>query len=229
MSDRRSGRIVGYLAGGTVVAGAVAVAAYMAYRPKLLTWGATEDELARSWPGDDVVPDPKWSFTHAVTIHAPAAAIWPWIVQWGYGRGGFYSYDWIDRMMGVEGLKSADRILPEFQHLAVGDTISLAPGLDLPVVLLEPERALVIEAEGQPNDPGAPPDPTAPGYMHMGWAWLLVEQPDGTTRLISRARLDYPPSAANDLMHAFVQVGSFVMDRGMLEGIKRRVEASRPA
>jgi hypothetical protein len=114
--------------GGLVAAGAVGLAAYVvAVRPWHLRWGATDDEVQRPMPGDELVPDPKVNATHAITIDAPAVAVWPWLVQWGYQRGGFYSYDWIDRTLGSEGVASVDRILPEHQHLEVGDPVLVAP------------------------------------------------------------------------------------------------------
>src|SRR5512146_440105 len=130
------------LARALVVAIAGAATYSLVVRPWMGRWGATDDETYRSLPGDDLVPDPKLNWTHAVTVDAPAGGVWPWLVQIGQNRGGFYSYDWIENLMGLN-IHSADRILPEFQTLSQGDRLSLAPDMPgLPVAVLEPGRAL---------------------------------------------------------------------------------------
>src|SRR5512142_395007 len=110
-------------------------------------WGTNAEERDRVMPGDGVIDDPTDTTTHAVTIDAPPEDIWPWLVQMGYQRGGLYSYDFLDRLFGFIDRPSADRILPEFQSLAVGDKIALGPNEELTVALLEPLRALVLRYE----------------------------------------------------------------------------------
>jgi hypothetical protein len=88
----------------------------LAFRRHLLRWGATDDEVAAALPGDELVPDPSFSATRAITIAAPPADVWPWIVQMGYGRAGFYAYDWLDNL--GHG-RSADEIVPDLQRLEV--------------------------------------------------------------------------------------------------------------
>ena len=95
-------------------------------RPRILRWGATDEEAAERLPGDEVVAQPRYQTTHAVTIHARRSEVWPWLVQLGQGRGGLYSYDWLENLFGL-GFRSADRIIPDLQRLAVGDQVWQAP------------------------------------------------------------------------------------------------------
>ena len=119
------------------LAAAAAGAAYvLAVRPRLLRWGATTQEAAGPLPGDEIVPAPRMQSTRAVTIKAPVSGVWPWLVQLGAGRGGMYSYDWLENAAGL-GIHSADRILPELQHLKVGDIVPLSPDGGLEVRSLE--------------------------------------------------------------------------------------------
>lgn len=215
------------VAGGVGVAGAAAVAGYaLMVRPWHLRWGASEAEAQRPLPGDELVPEPRLSATHAITILASAAEVWPWLVQIGQGRAGFYSYDWIENLMGLN-IQSTDRIVPELQHLAIGDVVPLAPGgFGVPVAAIEPGRALVLHGDtrsGGANVPVMKPS----DYMNTSWAFCLEEIDAGTTRLIERFRADYNPSLQNTLFYrALLEPGSFVMERGMLLGIKRRAEAA---
>ena len=182
-------------------------------RPRLHDWGATTAERDAPLPGDDVVPNPRYATTRAVTINAPAARVWPWLVQIGYQRGGLYSYDWLDRLGGFLDRPSADRILPEFQHLAAGDVIPLGNGPDWPVHSVIPERALVLA-------------PEAPS-MRVSWTFALHQSGDGTTRLISRVRGAWEPKLATELAsRALLEPAAFLMERKMLLGIKERVERS---
>ena len=108
-------------------------------------WGTTEEEIQRDYPGDDLVPESKGVYLHAITINASAAEIWSWLVQIGQDRGGFYSYELIENMIGCK-IRTADKIIPEYQHLEVGDSIPMHPSMGSPyvVVAIEPERALVL-------------------------------------------------------------------------------------
>ena len=217
------GAVVGLFT--AVAAASAAAAAVYAYvvRPWHLRWGASDDEVTRPLPGDDRVPGPKSAFTHGVTINATPQAIWPWLAQWGYGRGGFYSYDWIDHAVGATGVASADRILPEFQNLAVGDKLPVAPeegGFTngFTVVALEPDRYLLLE-------PAVPEGEELP--FCLTWLWHLEPVGEGQTRLISRMRADWEPGKGIEWpAWLFMEPGSFVMDRKMLLGIKARVEGT---
>lgn len=178
-------------------------------RPRLLTWGATGAEISRDMPGDDLQPEPDLTATRAVTIHAPPDAIWPWLVQIGPGRGGAYTYDWIENLAGLD-MHSADEIRPEWQNLSVGDTISLgSSGPNMGVQVLSRPHTLVFADE------------------ERAWVWALCLYPTGDhTRLVSRNRivLTGRTSLQRVLFACVVEPGSWVMERKMLLGIKERVQ-----
>jgi len=195
---------------GAAVAGAVAVREVYRRRLRLpvLTWGATEEEAARRLPGDELLENADIVSTRAITVDAPPGAVWPWLVQMGSGRGGAYTYDWIENLFGL-GMRSTDEIHPEWQGLEVGDVIpgkASLPGMRVEV--LEAERALVTRSE----------DST--------WIWAFVlEERDGTTRLLSRNRIAMrEPSLGDRIGMAMMEPGSLVMERKMLLGIKERAE-----
>jgi len=204
------------LIGGAALVGAAVAAYTLVARPRYLRWGATRAEVARSLPGDDLAPDTSVGSTRAITIEAPVNDVWPWLVQIGYGRGGFYSYDWLENLFvalfgGTCGYRSAETILPGHQRLSPGDYIPAAPPdvfsgrvvnvARWKVLALEPNRALVL----------------------AGWGAFVLE-PIGTraTRLIIRSR---GPGAWGRLSHyLFWEPAHFVMERRMLIGIKARAE-----
>lgn len=199
---------------------AIAVGTYaLVIRPWHLRWGATDEEVSKPLPGDEIVPSPKLQATHAVTVNAPASEVWPWVVQIGQGRGGFYSYDWIENLMGLN-IHSADRIIPEFQHLEIGDTVPLAPdGFGPPVVAIEPENHLVLGGTLEVQ-PGA--------FFSTSWGFFLEDLANEKTRLIERFRLDWSPSLRDTLFYRLViEPGAFIMERKMLLGIKERAEGLR--
>ena len=176
-----------------------------------LHWGATADEAARPLPGDELMEEPDVVSTRVVQVDAPPSTIWPWLVQMGPGRGGAYTYDWIENLLRL-GMRSADRIHPEWQHLEVGDTPSVRPGKEpgpdaMRVRILEPQRALV-SASGDGR-----------------WVWAFVLVPDGGgTRLISRNRIRAGTSLGARIGLAIMTPGSWVMERKMLTGIEERAE-----
>ena len=192
------------------VAGATAL--WLAYRralrARVLRWGATREEAAGRLPGDDLLEDADVVSTRAITIDAPPAAVWPWLVQMGSGRAGAYTYDWIENLFGLE-MHSSREIRPEWQHLAVGDVIpgkASLPGMR--VELLDRERALVTRSE----------DGT--------WVWSFVLEAAGSgTRLVSRNRIAMRGASLGDRIGmAVMEPGSLVMERKMLLGIKQRAE-----
>ncbi len=192
-------------------------------------WGATDEEVARALPGDDLVAAPRMGYTRAITIRAPAVDIWPWLAQIGQGRGGFYSYDGLENLAGCD-IHSADRILPEHQRVNPGDLIRLGPeGYPCQqVVRADPPHTLLLL--GADPKTGQAPDYTAPRSESdtvASWLFYLDERSDGTTRLIVRQRLDYGRKLA--LLWRMVEPVNFVMERRMLLGIKQRVEAGRQA
>lgn len=201
-------------AGGLALTAALEVATYPLWRPWCLTWGAVDGEATRALPGDDLLAEPDLVTTRAVVVDAPPSAIWPWLVQMGPGRGGAYTYDWIENLFGL-GMHSADEILPQYQHLEVGEAWRLGKeGPVLRVAALEPQRSMVLR-----SDDG-----------NWVWAFTLVPAGPSTTRLISRNRIAAP--GASRLMRAFftyaMEPGSLIMERKMLLGIKQRAERPLP-
>src|ERR1700682_3508950 len=178
-------------------------------RTRLLCWGATDEEIAAAQPGDDLIGDANVTATRAITIRRSAGVVWPWIAQLGQGRGGFYSYDCLENLVGCD-IHSADRVVPEWQQLEVGDEVRLAPSAALKVAILEPGRALVLQ--------GSLPIARRPPFDST-WAFVLCEQPDGTTRLLSRERYGYRRWWAPFVVEP-TQAISFVMSRKMLLGIR---------
>jgi hypothetical protein len=166
-------------------------------------------------PGDRFVTLPSYETTLGVTIDTSAAEIWPWLVQMGCGRGGLYSYDWLDRLFGYLDAPSAERILPQWQRLAVGDEIPIGRGGGFPVKAIVPCRSLILG--GHRED------------VEWSWELALVPVSGERARLISRNRAWIPPRARSWFMMLFIEPAAFVMTRKMLLGIKRRAEAmARP-
>jgi hypothetical protein len=173
-------------------------------------WGTTPDDLTRVMIGDTAIVNPTHSATHAVTVDAPPDNIWPWLVQMGYQRGGLYSYDWLDRLFGFLDRPSADRVLPEFQHLAVGDKILLGPREELTVTALEPSRALVLSYDAH----------------DLEWVWQFGLYPldKNRTRLVTRGTERFPDTVGARLGMLIMEPAAFVMTRRMLLGLKQRAE-----
>jgi hypothetical protein len=178
-------------------------------------WGATPSDLTRVMAGDGLLANPTYSGTTAIIVNAPPEHIWPWLVQIGYQRGGLYSYDWLDRLFGYLDRPSATRILPEFQHLAVGDRIPLGRGPSWPVAIVEPNHALVLDMRNM-------------GGLDWVWQFGLYPVDETRTRLISRSRVRAQAMWARLLTHAIEPAG-FLMTRRMLLGLKQRAEALRAA
>lgn len=174
-------------------------------------WGATPSDLTRVMAGDALVVNPTYSGTMAVIVNAAPEHIWPWLVQIGYRRGGLYSYDWLDRLFGYLDRPSATRILPEFQHLAVGDRIPIGQGPSWPVAAIEPNRALVLDMRNM-------------GGFDWVWQFGLYPVDETRTRLISRSRVRTQAIWDRLLTYAIEPAG-FLMTRRMLLGIKQRAEA----
>jgi hypothetical protein len=220
-----------------LVGGALLPWAYLLIvRPWHSRWGATEEEVRRALPYDHFVPDPIYQTTRAVTIGAPPGEVWRWLVQLGQGRGGLYSYDWLENLADLD-VHSAEVIVPELQDLKVGDLVRLAPesiGAEagLRVAAMEPGRALVLH---QPTDPhtGRPIDRDDPGlenYYGWNWAFVLEETDGGSTRLIVRSRIDGSPRTLIGAFYTLLlEFPHFVMERAMLMGIKRRAERTSVA
>jgi len=196
------------VAAAATVAG-IEVASYPRWRRWCLTWGATSDEASGALPGDELLTRPQIVTTRAVTIEAAPDAIWPWLVQMGPGRGGAYTFDWIENLFGLN-MHSANGILPGLQHVEIGDAQRLGKrGPTLRVAAFDPQSSLVLRA-----DDG-------------NWVWAFVIRPvAGGSRLISRNRIELAgaSSLARALYSYVMEPGSLVMERKMLLGIKQRAE-----
>jgi len=212
------------------IAGAVTIGFTALLSPLLRSWysrwGATDAEARGPFPGDEYVPRPKSEITGAITVHAPTDRVWPWLVQLGCQRGGWYSYDLLDN----GGQPSADRIIPEFQRLEIGDVVKAVPNgsFGFPVARIEPGCALTLggtlnTATGASVLPGDP----LPAAYFSGDQTFLVKPIDGkTSRLLFRMRTDWNPTFLNNLIyHGIVEPVSFVMGRKMLRTVKALAEA----
>ena len=225
-----------------VIAGAalssIALVAVVAGRRWFSSWGITPIEGELTLPGDDLVPEPTMSDTRGLTIDAPPSAVWPWLAQLGFGRGGWYSYDAMD-MKG----RSADTILPEHQALAVGDIVPTDPSGGFEVRVLEPERALVLLVDnaivarrpdqariGAVSSPGLAASgrfmqASMPPEFAVSWAIVLQPLEGGRTRLIERVRAAY--GATTRGTRAFgpmLGFGVFLMTRRQMLGIAERAQ-----
>jgi len=199
---------------GVAAVGGAAAAYGLVGRPWQLTWGATREESKEPLPGDHLIAIADLTSTRAITIRTSADRVWPWIAQLGQGRAGFYSYDFLENLVGCD-IHSADRIVPEWQNVALGDEIRLAPEVGLTVALLEQGRSLVLRGGISMGNTASPYDFT--------WAFTLRDGPDDTTRLLVRERYGYSRPWAWLIVEPAEAV-SFVMSQKMLRGIRDRAE-----
>jgi hypothetical protein len=206
------------------IAASAAVAYAVLLRPRLQTWGATRAESAGVLPGDGLVRA-RWQTTRAVPIAAPPEDVWPWLVQMGFRRAGWYSYDRLERAMGIGDFadgSSAGSVLPQFQSLAVGDSVPLGPAGGLTALVVDPPRALVLRMTMNALN-GAPA--RHDDRVTLDWTWAFVAVPTGSRscRLIVRVRADYRPRALGLLIPLLLEPVHFLMERAMLRGLSRRV------
>ncbi len=216
---------------GQGIAGAAFVAANILLSPLTQRWyhkwGASDDELQRSLPGDELLPQAKSEITGAITVQAPAAQVWPWLAQIGCQRAGWYSYDLLDN----GGIPSAERIIPEHQQIEIGDEVWLTPDgkARFPVAAVEPGKALVLSGlmDTKTGQEIAPHDPRPEAYFGGTQVYLLQELDAKSTRLLFRLRFAWSHSLSNTLIYrGFMEPISFVMGRKTLLGIKQRAEAT---
>jgi hypothetical protein len=238
------GRMMVLTAAGTAAAVGTVAVYRAAIRPWYRTWGVEPGDRGRLLPGDELVGVPTGGDTRSITITAPAAAIWPWLVQMGYGRAGWYSYDELD-MRG----RSADGIVPEWQALEVGQVMPSWPGGGFEVAQVEPDHALVLFLDDQivarqaetarpvtPDDAGLEPMPrglaasaaimrTQPERFRASWAFVLDPIDGERTRLIERVRVEYPEIETWDrITGPLFGMGVFLMMRRQMLGIRTRAE-----
>lgn len=199
--------------------GAAGAAYALLARPWHLHWGATDEERGTALPGDDLIPEPDMEATRAVSIRARGGDVWPWVAQLGQGRGGFYSYESLENLLGCD-IHNADCIVPEWQTIAVGDEVRLHPEGGLTVAAVMPGEALVLRGGVPMRDVEAPYDFT--------WAFVIRKQPDETTRLVVRERCAFLRKWAPLLVEP-VDLVSFVMTQKMMRGIRDRAEKTLAA
>ena len=185
--------------------GAAALVYQLLLRRPILNWGATDAEANARLPGDELLEEADGVATRAITINAPAAAVWPWIAQMGPApRGGAYTYDWIENLLRLD-MHSVDRVLPEYQYPKVGDTLGYGKNR-MRIERVDPQQVLATRSQDG----------------NWVWSFILREQ-DGNTRLISRNRFRLPSLTAKIAMLP-MEPASLVMERKMLHGIKQRAE-----
>lgn len=215
------------------ITAALSIALLVVFRPLLrqwyLNWGATESEAARMLPGDEWVPHPRVKYTRGITIQATPDRIWPWLAQLGQGRGGLYSYEQLENLVGCD-IHNADHILPQFQNIKVGDQIQLGPkGYPAyKVIGVYPSEALVLAAADVIPEPHTDelPNPLPQEYTLSNWVFYLHQITPHSTRLLVRGWLDYEPNSWQNwiIWRALTEPIAFVMERKMMREVKRHAE-----
>jgi hypothetical protein len=207
---------------------ACAALAYAAVaRPRLQTWGATTAEATADLPGDDLVRR-RYQTTRAVSLAAPPVEVWPWLVQMGFGRAGWYSFDRLERLIGIGDFAeggSAQAVLPRFQSLSVGDSVPLSAAGGLTAVVVDPPRALVLRMEMSMRD-GGPAREGDRAVLDWSWAFVIVPVGPRSSRLLVRTRADYRPRALGVLIPPLLEPVHLLMERAMLGGVRRRVRST---
>ncbi len=199
---------------GVILAAALTTAYGLLARPWMLQWGSTRDERATPLPGDDLAPDARYVTTRAVTIQAPPEAVWPWLIQMGQDRAGFYTHNWVERLL-QSGIRDVHELHPEWQRIEVGDLMRTnhdmgGRPMGWPVVAVDPGRALVVRSKSLPAGT---------------YAFVLSPIDDGHTRLIVRDRAawrwwEWPFAVlVYEPLHAY-------METGLLQGLAERAEGA---
>ena len=191
----------------------IAAAYVYLYRPYQLHWGATSAEIEQSMPGDGLNTNPSFLATRAITIDAPPEKVWPWLLQMGYGRAGFYGYDLLENAGSPEGMRSADEIIPRFQKFVVGDEVPISAVASMTFHSIEPYHYLIWLGSDTPN-PGA-------------FTWAVYPRDGDRTRLLSRIRWTYHPTSLTIFsLEVFTEFADHIAVRKILQGIKQRVEGN---
>lgn len=215
------------LLGAVIGAPLVALAYTRWVRPWHLQWGVRDDEARRRLPGDELIPYPKMQSTHAISIAATPQLVWPWLVQMGQGRGGFYSYRWLENLAGCQ-MQNAEELVPELQTIHVGDPVWLHPNVaPMFVHTLVPGEALVYlggrDAFPDGND-AVQPDPS----FASSWAFVLEDQGPEGTRLLVRNRATFGPGLQHELAcRVLVEPAHFLMERKLLHTVRDLVEGRK--
>ncbi|MGY1794306.1 hypothetical protein ACI796_10005 [Geodermatophilus sp. SYSU D00525] len=208
---------------------AAGVAGYAALQWLGRTSGTDRAERRRLLPGDGLCPDPQIVTTHATTVDAPPECVWPWLVQMGWGRGQWYTARWVDRLLFPRNGPSADRLVPAWQHLTVGDRVLDGPPeahCAFTVADVEPPRHLVLHSREH-----LPPGWAERYGAAIDWSWAFVLQPleDGRTRFLFRTRARLRPWWVTAAYRIAVVPADLVMSRQMLRGVRSRAERTTRA
>lgn len=209
--------VLAALEGAALIAGNLVATPFIGR--KRLRWGTVGTEPTDPLPGDELVPEPKWSYTLGVAVDASPEAVWPWIAQIGQGRGGFYTYQTLENMVGCK-ITNTTEVLPDCQHPAVGDSIYLHPETPpMRIEIADPPNALVLF--GSPAEIGG-----EDSWGVSTWQFVVSPGPDGGSRFLTRGRYDYSPDWRSRLAFGRfpIEVISFVMSRKMMLEIKRLAE-----
>jgi hypothetical protein len=209
--------VVEGLSGAVIIAGAFLTPFLRRVRRH---WGLDPATAGRTMPGDDLVAEPRWEWTHGVEVEVAVDEVWPWVAQMGADRGGFYSYQWLENLVGCR-VRNTGTVHPEWA-VGCGDELSLHPAMPpLPVVMVDPGRAFVVHSGPEPDI-----DLARDRWADCSWAFLVEPLGECRSRVISRYRC-----ATSDDLVTRLQLGptliepvSFAMDRRMLLGIKQRAE-----
>ncbi len=182
------------------------------------TWGGSDNEIKRFLPGDGMVPESRWTYTHAITIEAPRSAVWPWLMQIGQRRGGFYSYQGLENLAGCR-ITNTDRVADKFFTLKPGELVYLHPDMPpLTVAAIRRGYWIVLRNTG---------DLTGNDHeVQVTWAFYLQRISEYQTRLLVRGRSNYPDGFATRIQYGptLVEPIGFVMSKKMMKGIKARAE-----
>jgi hypothetical protein len=190
-----------------VLVAAALLSVYVAFiRPWTMRWGATDAEITQVYPGDRYIPSDTVVSTRAITIRAPRAVVWSWLIQLGQGRGGFYSFEWLENLFAAN-MHNAGEINPALQHLQTGDHISFQQDGPFAIVAeVEAEERLVLDG---------------------GWAWYLADEGDNATRLVVRyASFKVDTMVSQLFYYSIFEPAHFIMEQGMLLGLRERAEQS---
>ncbi len=198
---------------GILIVAAVVLAGLALVTPLISVWGATPNEITRVVPGDELIQTPTVIWTHGITINAPVEQVWGWIAQIGEQRGGFYSYTFIENRMGNgEVYHNAAQIVPEWQNPPLG-TVLIAGAPPMRVYQVEPGKQFIGLMDGD---------------MKWVWGWYLEPIGQNQTRLMVRMKIQTPPGLENPIVGSVINLGGFVMEQGMLQGIQARAEGNVP-
>ncbi len=198
----------------------LAMIGYLAVRPRMLRWGTTPTEAGRIMAGDELISNVILVTTRAISIDVGPERVWPWLAQMGQGRGGFYSYDWLENLAGLD-IHNSDQIIPELQNIKPGDLIPFWRGAGVNVIIAEPPHLLVLAGTIYR------PKGDAAGAEEVGgtWVFALEEIKTQVTRMVVRSRVaKFQPVWLSAVFMFMLEPVHFIMEYKMLRRIKEQAE-----